>query len=172
MEIRKSTMEDIEQIMAIFSTAREYMIAHGNETQWADGYPDEKILKTDIAAGNSYVIINNGMIAGTFSFIIGKEPTYQVIKNGKWTDDRLYGTIHRLASNGTVKGIARACFEYCIEQIDYVRIDTHKDNFSMQAAIERFGFHKCGNIYVRGGAERIAYDYRKKSTHFPFCVVP
>ena len=29
----------------------------------------------------------------------------------------------------------------------------------MQTAIERFGFHKCGNIYVKGGAEWIAYDY-------------
>ena len=62
-------------------------------------------------------------------------------------------------TNYIVKGIARACFEYCIKQIDYIRIDTHKDNISMQTAIERFGFHKCGNIYVKGGAERIAYDY-------------
>ena len=148
MEIRKSTREDIKQIMAIFTTAKEYMAAHGNKTQWGDGYPGEEILKTDIDAGNSYVIVNNGMIVGTFSFIIGEEPTYQVIKNGKWTDGRLYGTIHRWAS-----------FEYCIKQIDYIRIDTHKDNISMQTAIERFGFHKCGNIYVKGGAERIAYDY-------------
>ena len=159
MEIRKSTREDIKQIMAIFTTAKEYMAAHGNKTQWGDGYPGEEILKTDIDAGNSYVIVNNGIIVGTFSFIIGEEPTYQVIKNGKWTDDRLYGTIHRLASSGIVKGIARACFEYCIKQIDYIRIDTHKDNISMQTAIERFGFHKCGNIYVKGDAERIAYDY-------------
>ena len=106
MEIRKSTREDIKQIMAIFTTAKEYMAAHGNKTQWGDGYPGEEILKTDIDAGNSYVIVNNGMIVGTFSFIIGEEPTYQVIKNGKWTDDRLYGTIHRLASSGIVKGIA------------------------------------------------------------------
>ena len=106
MEIRKSTREDIKQIMAIFTTAKEYMAAHGNKTQWGDGYPGEEILKTDIDAGNSYVIVNNGMIVGTFSFIIGEEPTYQVIKNGKWTDDKLYGTIHRLASNGIVKGMA------------------------------------------------------------------
>ncbi len=159
MEIRKSTTEDTKQIMAIFETAKVYMIAHGNKTQWGKGYPDEEILKTDIDAGNSYVIVDNGMIVGTFSFIIGEETTYQIIKNGKWTDNRLYGTIHRLASNGTKKGIARACFEYCIEQIDYIRIDTHKDNISMQTAIERFGFRKCGNIYVRDGAERIAYDY-------------
>ena len=88
MEIRKSTREDIEQIMSIFTTAKEYMSAHGNKTQWGDGYPGEEILKTDIDAGNSYVIVNNGMIVGTFSFIIGKEPTYQVIKmeNGQMTD--------------------------------------------------------------------------------------
>lgn len=165
MEIRKSTTEDIKLIMAIFTTAREYMIAHGNKTQWGEGYPDEKILKTDINAGNNYVIINNGIVVGTFSFIIGEEPTYQIIKNGEWTDDRLYGTIHRLASNGTIKGIARKCFEYCSEQIDYIRIDTHKDNITMQTAIEKFGFHKCGNIYVRGGAERIAYDYLSRNRH-------
>lgn len=165
MEIRKSTTEDIKLIMAIFTTAREYMIAHGNKTQWGEGYPDEKILKTDINAGNNYVIINNGIVVGTFSFIIGEEPTYQIIKNGEWTDDRLYGTIHRLASNGTIKGIARKCFEYCSEQIDYIRIDTHKDNITMQTAIEKFGFHKCGNIYVRGGAEWIAYDYLSRNRH-------
>ena len=36
MEIRKSTREDIKQIMAIFTTAKEYMAAHGNKTQWGD----------------------------------------------------------------------------------------------------------------------------------------
>lgn len=159
IEIRKSTRKDVNQIMAIFTTAREYMIEHGNKTQWGDGYPDEEILKADIDAGNSYVFVNNGVIVGTFSFIIGEEPTYRIIRNGKWTDDRTYGTIHRLASNGTVKGIARMCFEYCMKQIDYIRIDTHKDNIPMQTAIERFGFQKCGKIYVRDGAERIAYDY-------------
>ena len=41
MEIRKSTREDIKQIMAIFTTAKEYMAAHGNKTQWGDGYPGE-----------------------------------------------------------------------------------------------------------------------------------
>lgn len=55
MEIRKSTTEDTKQVMAIFETAKVYMIAHGNKTQWGKGYPDEEILKIDIDAGNSYV---------------------------------------------------------------------------------------------------------------------
>lgn len=159
MEIRISTMNDVDEIMNIFSTAREYMVSHGNATQWENGYPSESVLKNDITNGSSYVITENGNIVGTFSFIIGEEPTYQLIKNGNWHCGKLYGTIHRLASNGTVRGIAKTCFEYCAEQIDYLRIDTHKNNQSMQNAIVKFGFRRCGNIYVRDGSECIAYDY-------------
>lgn len=162
MEIRKSTVEDIDSIMRIFASAKKFMDAQGNKTQWENGYPNEELLRADIQSGNNYVITENGAAAGTFSFIIGEDPTYKVIKNGSWHYDMPYGTIHRLASNGTVRGISKACFEYCLEQTDYLRIDTHKDNISMRTAIEKFGFLQCGNIYVRNGSERIAYDYRKK----------
>lgn len=161
MKIRKSNLEDIKEIMAIFAVARNYMVAHGNATQWDDGYPGETVLTADILDGNNYVITDNDIIVGTFSFIIGEEPTYQIIENGYWHDNKRYGTIHRLASNGTARGIARACFAYCLKQIDYIRIDTHKNNISMQRAIHTFGFQKCGTIYVRNGSERIAYDYLK-----------
>ena len=149
MEIRKSTPEDIPAILHIFSVAKQFMIAQGNATQWGKrlsrfgrpgaGHPQRKQL----------------------SFIIGTEPNYQNIKDGAWHDSRLYGTIHRLASGGSVKGIAKTCFAYCSEQINYLRIDTHKNNLSMQAAIQKFGFRQCGIIYVEDGTERIAYDYRK-----------
>ena len=33
-EIRKITREDIKQIMAIFTTAKENMDAHGNKKKW------------------------------------------------------------------------------------------------------------------------------------------
>lgn len=159
MNIRKSTTEDVPRIMTIFAAAKEYMASHGNGTQWGDGYPNEETLMADIAAGNSYVIESDGTVVGTFSFIVGEEPTYRLIKNGEWTADRAYGTIHRLAADGTAKGIAKACFEYCAKRTDYIRVDTHENNASMRAAIEKIGFRKCGNIYVRGGAERTAYDY-------------
>ena len=96
---------------------------------------------------------------GTFSFITGDEPTYQVLLNGRWHADRPYGTIHRLASNGTVRGVSRACFDFCTGLSDYVRVDTHADNRAMQAAIEGYGFRKCGNIYASSGTLRTAYDY-------------
>ncbi len=159
MEIRKSTTDDVPAILEIFRAAKAYMAAHGNPTQWGGDYPGLPELLPDIARGDSYVLTENGTVVGTFSFIIGDEPTYQVLLNGRWHADRPYGTIHRLASSGTVRGVSRACFDFCTGLSDYVRVDTHADNRAMQAAIEGYGFRKCGNIYASSGTLRTAYDY-------------
>ena len=116
-------------------------------------------LLPDIARGHSYVLTDGGVIVGTFSFIIGDEPTYRVLLNGHWHADRPYGTIHRLASSGTVRGVSRACFDFCLGIMDYVRIDTHENNHTMQSAITGYGFRKCGNIYASNGTLRTAYDF-------------
>ena len=103
--------------------------------------------------------LSRSAIVGTFSFIIGDEPTYRVLLNGHWHADRPYGTIHRLASKGTAHGVARACFSFCLGIMDYVRIDTHENNHTMQSAITGYGFRKCGNIYASNGTLRTAYDF-------------
>ena len=36
-------------------------------------------------------------------FIIGADPTYEVIEDGAWPDNSPYGTIHRIAGDGQVK---------------------------------------------------------------------
>lgn len=163
MEIRKSREEDIRDIMSIYAAARRYMAEHGNVTQWAGGYPSEELIRSDISNNNSYVIVENGRTVGTFVFIIGDDPTYSEIRNGSWHHNCRYGTIHRLGSDGSARGVARACFDYCAKQSDYLRVDTHADNITMQTIIKKFGFRECGNIYVEDGSERIAYDYMNPS---------
>ncbi len=160
MEIRKSTKDDINEILNIYDIARKYMITNGNASQWNKGYPSKEIVEQDVKNGNSYLIIDNNEIVGTFAFIIGEDKTYKKIINGKWRkENALYGTIHRLASNLKMKGIAKLCFDYCSTKIGYLRIDTHKDNISMQSAILKYGFKECGNIFVRDGSIRNAYDW-------------
>ena len=39
MQIRKATMNDLPDILAIYAYAREYMKEHGNPDQWKDNYP-------------------------------------------------------------------------------------------------------------------------------------
>lgn len=110
MDIRRAAPADVPAILEIFRIAKAYMAAHGNAGQWGGDYPGLPELLPDIARGHSYVLTDGGVIVGTFSFIIGDEPTYRVLLNGHWHADRPYGTIHRLASKGTAHGVARACF--------------------------------------------------------------
>ena len=97
MNIRKTRKEDVPVIMDLYENAKAFMRSKGNLTQWNDGYPSVEIISEDIDNGNSYVFVENDEIVGTFAFIIGEDPTYQVIEDGEWHSSKIYGTIHRIA---------------------------------------------------------------------------
>ena len=159
MQIRKTTLADVDAVAAIYDRARVFMCEQGNPTQWAGEYPNADTARADVADGVGYVCEEDGRVVGTFAFIVGEEPTYQVIEGGSWRSDEPYGTIHRIASAGTVRGVARVCFDFCAAQISHLRIDTHADNRPMQGAILKFGFERRGIIHVEDGSPRLAYDW-------------
>lgn len=162
MHIRKAEINNLPMIKKIYDKAKIFMKNNGNPTQWTTGYPNEELITKDITEGNFYLCIKDNAIVGVFALIIGSEPTYEIIEQGSWHSSMPYGTIHRLASDGSSKGIARSCFDYCKEKCSYLRIDTHRDNKPMLAAIKKYGFQECGIIYVQDGSERIAFDYLVK----------
>ena len=159
MLIRSTTYADIDALLAIFAHARRQMVADGNPMQWGDGYPECEQIEEDIQRGVSYVIEYEGHICGTFVFILGDDPTYDVIDDGAWLNDTLpYGTIHRIASDGTTQDIFRTALEWCTALCSNIRIDTHADNSRMIHLIEKEGFIRCGIIYTRNHSPRIAYQ--------------
>ena len=153
MKVRLSKEEDLKAIMEIYALARKFMREQGNPTQWGEDYPSKLLIEADITSRQSFVVEEDGKIVGTFAFIIGEDPTYQVIEKGAWRSTEPYGTI------GQVKGLARQVFDFCYQEIPHLRIDTHADNKPMQAAILSYGFTECGIIYVADGSPRLAYDY-------------
>lgn len=157
--IRKATYEDMNAIKGIYRAARKYMAENGNPTQWGEDYPSEELTGSDIRNGNLYVIEDNDGIHGVFVFILGKEPNYSNIENGEWKNDNPYGTIHRMASDGTTRGVFEKCMAFCKGLSRNLRIDTHAANGTMMYLIEKNGFEKCGTIYVEDGTPRIAYQY-------------
>ncbi len=80
------------------------------------------------------------------------------IEDGNWLSDEPYGTIHRIASDGTVSGVVKMAVEYCRKTILNLRIDTHEKNKTMQHVVEKIGFIRCGIIYLEDGSPRIAYQ--------------
>ena len=162
MLIRKSTEADFERMMAIYERARRFMAAQGNPNQWGPTHwPPEALIHRDIAAGNSYVCVHEGRVVGTFYYIFGRdiEPTYARIQDGAWLDDSPYGVVHRIASDGTAKGVGAFCLDWAFGQCGHLRIDTHGDNRVMQRLLEKLGFARCGTIFVEeDDYPRIAYE--------------
>lgn len=156
--IRLAVIEDLPTILNIYEYARSFMKKNGNATQWNDNFPPEDLLKKDIECGQLYVYEEENIIHGVFAFIIGKDETYEHIENGKWLSNSLYGTIHRVASDGKMKGLLNKIICYCKKQINHLRIDTHSNNKIMQHIILKNGFIKCGTIYVEDGSPRIAFE--------------
>ena len=152
MKIRKTRPEDLDRLMEIYAGARKFMKENGNPKQWGiTNWPPEALIREDIRKGNSYVCVNDSdRIIGTFYFVEGPdiEPTYKNIENGKWLDDRPYGVIHRIAADGSEKGIGSFCINWAYEQCGHMRIDTHGDNTVMQKLLGKLGFVHCGTIYV------------------------
>ncbi len=162
MIIRKTKPEEIERLMEIYEYARKFMRETGNPRQWsAYGWPPRNLIERDIASGHSYVCVSDGKIVGTFYYICGDkiEPTYNVIEKGAWIGDDTYGVIHRLAGDGSVKGIGAFCINWAYEQCGHLRIDTHEDNKVMQNLVTKLGFSYCGNIHVAQDTDiRLAYE--------------
>ena len=163
MKIRKSLPQDLETIMSIYARARSFMAAHGNPNQWGPTcWPPELLIRQDIADGNSYVCENDeGKITGTFFFACGPdiEPAYRDITDGAWMDDSPYGVVHRIASDGSEKGVGLFCLNWAYNQCGHLRIDTHGDNVVMQNLLRKAGFVRSGTVYVAEDHwPRLAYE--------------
>lgn len=158
MFIRPATLTDLSALMHIYDSARQFMQNSGNSTQWIDGYPSITQISNDIKRRHSYAIEAEGKIVGAFYFAVEDEPNYTHIEQGKWLNQEPYGVIHRVASDGSQKGIASFCFDWCFRHHPNLRIDTHADNRPMQRVIREQGFVECGVIRLANGDPRLAFQ--------------
>ena len=124
MEIRKTTLQDVDTVLDVFAAAKRYMRANGNASQWGDEYPDRSIVTYDIACGSSYVMLENGEIVGTFALFLGEDESYRVIEDGAWHADNrpmqrlleAYGFRRCGVIHGAVDGGERIAYD-CIAHI-------------------------------------------------------
>ena len=162
MDIRHSTPEDLPRMLEIYEYARRFMAGHGNPLQWGPTrWPPEALLRRDIEEGNSYVCLCGGRVVGTFFLRFGPdaEPTYRDITDGRWGDEGPYGVVHRLAGDGSVKGIGAACLDWAFARCGHLRIDTHGDNTVMQNLLTKLGFVRRGIVHVAEDPyPRIAFE--------------
>ena len=156
--IRRAQQADFSRICEIYAIARAFMARTGNAAQWGDSFPPEELLREDIRLGRLYVVEEEGTVHGAFAFLLGEDPTYQVIEGGAWKSNAPYGTLHRVASDGAVHGLFGQMVDYAWSVIPHLRIDTHENNAVMRHLVEKHGFQRCGVIYTDDGTPRIAFE--------------
>ncbi|MDO4487664.1 MAG: N-acetyltransferase [Eubacteriales bacterium] len=154
--IRQAEKRDIEEIYKIVGIAVKFMRDHGNDAQWTNTEGIERKIASDIEKGQGFVVTDDDRVCAYFAFIIGPDPTYSYIE-GSWPDDEEYGTIHRVASDGTVHGIMDHVLDFASSRINNIRIDTHELNSTMRKKVTDKGFTYAGIIYVDDGTPRVAY---------------
>lgn len=167
--IRPADRKDLPAILTIYAAARKFMADTGNGSQWKDNYPPVSLIEEDLEKQQLYVITDetasldsvpaSDTVHAVFAFLPGEEPDYHVITDGHWLSDTPYRAVHRVASDGTIRGVVSKCMDYCKSQCGHLRIDTHENNLVMQHQLEKNGFRRCGIIHIADGSPRIAYEY-------------
>lgn len=164
MEFRKSVEADIDNIMNIIKQAQSYFKEKGID-QWQNNYPNSETIKNDIKLGNSYVLLNENKIVATAAISFDGEKTYDTIYNGEWLSNNKFAVVHRIAVDNSCKGrgvsslIIKSAEKLCLEKdVHSIKIDTNKENMSMQKLLRKNEFKYCGIIYLEDKNERIAFE--------------
>lgn len=166
--IRLANLNDLQSIMEIVTDAVK-LLKDNKVNQWQNGYPNIEVITKDINSKNLYVYCDNEKVVG-FAYISSEEETsYEVIYNGSWLQKGKYIVVHRIAVKKEYlnKKIAWKLLTEAVNiarsnKIRSIRVDTHRDNLIMNNFLKKFGFTKCGEIflvnYIDSDKLRIAYE--------------
>ena len=161
MEIRAATICDLECIISILDSAREYQRLSGFN-QWIDGYPSKGNVVKDIEAGGAMVIMAEKDVVG-YAFLAIGDVAYEKLGD-IWRFEGNYGVVHRLALSADVRGKGHSTEvlklienEYISSGINIIRVDTGRDNRIMQRIMEKNGYELRGFHEFEWGW-RLAYE--------------
>ena len=148
IQIQNSTYSDIPEIFRFYKAAKEYMKSK-SVVVWPEF--GRAMVEQEIAEGNQWKMIIDGKMACIWATAYA-DPKIWEERN---IDPAVY--IHRIAVNPTVRGrkLVRKIVDWAVDHakeknLDYVRLDTVGENFSLiklytEAGFDFLGMHKLKN---------------------------
>ena len=166
IKLKRATPADLAAMLTLVADARAFLKAQGLD-QWQNGYPDEAVLRADIAEGRGWLLWAGGAPVAMAALCHGEEPDYRVIHGGAWGANGAYAAIHRVAAGSAARGggAAAQLFRELEGQcraagLASVRVDTHPGNLPMRRFLEKQGYTPRGTIYLGPGSGGEAGDAR------------
>ena len=78
--IRQAISTDFNDIQAIYTSARNFMMEHGNPTQWGTTYPPQETILQDIKQGILFVLEDEEGLYGVLPLSQAKIPPIKRFK--------------------------------------------------------------------------------------------
>lgn len=161
MYLRKAHIEDIEDVMRVFSQARLAQRRAGFR-QWEDRYPSIDVLKSDIDSATGFILDDNGKTAGYIA-IAAYDDEYNRHPE-LWDVGKDYAVFHRIALSDDYRGKKLSSILLDLAESHalrtgaaFVRIDTGLENKPMQHILSKRGYINLGRCDFIWG-ERLAYE--------------
>ena len=154
MKVELALINDVNELMEVYTLARSHMVEEGNFSQW----DNKEVFKEEIIHYINqkvlYKVVKNTEIVGCFAYITGGDTAYNII-DGNWLNSNEYITIHKIMSKYQRQGIASFIINYITikmqdDNLKDIKIDTHKNNISMNKFLTNNGFEYCGTISLNG----------------------
>ena len=167
--LRKAKSTELDEIMLIIEDGREFL-RQQEINQWQHGSPSKETIEQDIKEQTSYVYEIDRNIVAT-AMLTNYDRDYENYPT-LWSKCDNYLVINRVATLKNIRnqGIGRQFLSAIVEfvkkeNIDYIRIDTHKDNKIMRKFLSDFGFVELDEIKLTmknnlDDKERIAYELK------------
>lgn len=164
MELKLAKLKDKNLILQFYKDGSEKLKSEDIDQWQGKKMPNLNNFSSLLQNQELFILEDNLDIVGTVT-IKKSDFDYENNMNGQWLTDDAYIAIHRVATGKEYrkKGYGRNILELCEDyarknNIFSVRIDTHRNNKSMQSLIQKLGYTYCGIVYINGTDERFAYE--------------
>lgn len=164
MKLFAAKYSHLLDIMKIIGDAQSFLKSMAID-QWQDNYPDQSVIINDIAANEGFIITHNQVIVAYAMISFRKEPSYEIIYDGKWLNNEPYAVLHRMAVSESYRNQGVA--QFILNELEImslknnllnIRVDTHVENLPMRKLLTKNGYLYCGTIYLTNGNKRIAFQ--------------
>lgn len=156
-KIEKADPGDLPELLSIFEQAKLFMRRTGNPDQWNDDYPTREVILSDILAGELYKVTEDGTAHAVFMASDRGDAWYDENPES-FSGGEGYWVIHRVASDGKIKGVLALALDFVRPMAKAIRMDTYIDNHVMQHALLRNGMVETGRLSSPDGRVYLAFS--------------
>ena len=164
MEFRLAREIDKIEIEKIYEDGSLKLKSLGINQWQGQDKPNLDNFKNLIANKNIFVLEDNKRVVSTV-IIYDYDLDYEKNLDGKWNSSKAYVALHRIGTleSERNKGYGRKIIEFAesyarVNNFKSARIDTHRENKSMQNLLKSMNYIYVGLVYLDGKNERLAFE--------------